>query len=1162
MRLALILVAALVAPAAAQPGGGPDADRPAPTRVPKKPLTAKEKEILAEVERDFERYQAAANAHHQRTQLILSREYNSRKRQLEKRYASRLAAAERDRQARQLDAMRLMEKFIADHPAHKRFTPDVMFRLADLYLDEANYLYDQQFALDTSGNPPPPAGDEDLDYDGADYSKALGTWRQILDKFPEYRQRDGATYLLAYYLNQMNRDREALAVARGLVCANKFNPLDPAPEAPPETAVQRRLTSSYRRAFVSPYGGCTQIGDNKLLAQDAWVRIVGDVHFNTPGELGEAIAAYEKVARNVKSTLYDEALYKLAWSFYRNDEFVKGIEAFDEAIRHSDRLVAQGKPPLDLRPEALQYIAISFTDPWSSDELADPQRGFDRAWSFYKSRLKQGHVRDVFVQLGDTFELVEAWDQAVDSYRVALKYWPLHATNPVVHQKVVAALQSKGDTSAADEEAARLALLYAPGTEWYTANETDRRAMSAYATIGQRMLRAAAENVHKSAQGMRAEYAKNETPENKLRYIAQYRKAAALYKRFIDEYPTADEVYEFTYRLGETSFFAGRYMEAIGHYRWVRDHKDLSSARFQQAAFSIIKSYEAEIERRVADGELAVVPDPTMDQLKAAPRPIKPRRIPALLVEYRDALDQYQNLVNDPSTAPAMGLDAGMVSYRYLDLADAEKRFAKTFDKFCGTPEAVQAKDNLLAIYEATDQDAKFAATNKRFINSKCGTADDIALARAQIRSKSFREAEDVFNSKEYPRAAIDFYRYYKTAPRDDPNLPVALYNSAVAYDRSGKPKTAVYLFKEFTNNPDAAYRDSEYYLPALYLTAVSHYKAFDYKLAVDVYLEVVEVASQKGRKPPAGDRSAEQIRLDALYNAALLRELDRVYYDPRNQPGTGAASLYERYAREEQDRRKADRAMWAVARVWRLAGDANKLRKAYDDWRKRYGRDAGNADDYIFSYYDMAKQYAKKGKKRDAQRMRAATLQAWSDVGRPRRSPGATMAAEFEFAEADEAKAPFDRYKIRRAPRTKREAERALDRLDQLANDAVTRFQGLAKYESAIWSLAARVRIGDVRFFQALKIAEIPAPRELIRLDEKYPDKEILIRYQDALDTKVKPLEQQARLQWERVTELGKQQGVSNEWTRLAQERLHDFISQTEFPVLREEMREGTSTP
>src|SRR5690606_32371224 len=137
------------------------------------------------------------------------------------------------------------------------------------------------------------------------------------------------------------------------------------------------------------------------------------------------------------------------------------------------------------------------------------------------------------------------------------------------------------------------------------------------------------------------------------------------------------------------------------------------------------------------------------------------------------------------------------------------------------------------------------------------------ALARTQNRSKEFREAEDLFVDKKYAEAAIAFYRYYKKTPQDDPNLPIALYNSAVAYDKSGKPKTAVYLYKEFTDNPDKRFRDSEYYLAALYNTAASNYKAFDYKSAVDGYLEVVTVSGQKGRKvPPTFELSLDELRL------------------------------------------------------------------------------------------------------------------------------------------------------------------------------------------------------------------------------------------------------------------------------------------------------------
>src|SRR5205814_1545096 len=147
-------------------------------------------------------------------------------------------------------------------------------------------------------------------------------------------------------------------------------------------------------------------------------------------------------------------------------------------------------------------------------------------------------------------------------------------------QKIVAAYEAKGQTDLADEEAAKLAAAYVQGTEWYTANETDREAMEAQSRIRQRMLRAAAENTHKAAQQARVDYLTKPTPEGKEKYVQLYRRAAELYGNFIDEYPTSPDVYEFTYRLGETRFFAEEYLVAVGYYRWVRDHRDLSEARF------------------------------------------------------------------------------------------------------------------------------------------------------------------------------------------------------------------------------------------------------------------------------------------------------------------------------------------------------------------------------------------------------------------------------------------------------------------------------------------------------------------------------------------------------------------------------------------------------
>lgn len=1161
-------------PAFAQPGGAfPQPQQTAPEEAeaapaPAAPLTPEELEVLGEVEQLYERYAEAAAGHNTRMRTILRNEYEDRKTKLERRYAEKIDSAAKQERERRLAAIALLEKFIQDYPSHEQFTPDAMFRLADLYLDKANYDFEQSFDLFAEAPLPDeadPAAEGDGGFTGmrADYSKSLELWTQISTRFPEYRQRAGVLYLLAYYLNEIGETRPALQVARGLVCASKYDPMATPEPAPDKEAVRRLLGATDKAPYVDIYADCQPVKSETELQQDAWARIVGDIHFTTPGELNQAISAYSRVASDPESPFYDEALYKLAWSYYRNDDFLEGIEAFDKSIVHYDKLVAEGGEPLELRQEALQYIAISFTDPWSVDEQPDPQRSFDRAYDFYDDRLDEPHVRDVFVQLGDTFMLLEAYTQAADSYRIAVNEWPLHPTNPEVHQKIVNAFERLGDSTLADEEAARLASRYAPGTEWFEANETNREAMESQQRIGERMLRAAAENTHKSAQQARQDYVADPTPENKQRYLELYASAADLYRRFLETYPTSEFAYEFTYRLGETLYFSERYEEAIPHYTWVRDHRDLSSARFEKAARSIVQAHEAILERAVAAGTVQEPPIPGIEELRAMPAPIQPIAVPAEYANLQRALDEYQRLVSDPQTAPQMGYEAGLISYRHLDLDDAEARFQFTFQKFCGTTEAVQAKDALLAIYEARGQDDKFKETNDTFISSQCGTEEDVQLAKAQNRSKEFREAEDRFADGQYADAAIEFYRYYKTAPADDPSRPIALYNSAIAYERSGKPKTSVYLFQEFTQNPDPAFRKSEYYLPALYLTAVSYYKAFDYDKAVETYLDVVKAADEKGRKPPAGDRTLEQIKLDALFNAALLRELDRVYQDPRGQKGTGAASLYARYAELEPDRRKADRARWAVARVWRQAGNLNQLERAYTQWRREYGRDPGNGDDYVFTFYDLAKQNEKKGNSRAANKFKSETLKAWNDVGQPKGTAASDMAAEFAF---EQAEAYYDKqftpHKIKRAPTTKKQADRVLDELDALANRTKQKYLDLAKYESGPYGLAALVRVGDVLFFQGLKIAEIPVPKDIERLDARAPEQGILFQYQDAIAALVKPLEEAAKVQWVKVVDAGKQQGVSNEWTQLAQERLHDFVSQDEFPVLRPALREGTETP
>ena len=173
----LLILALLGGIATAQPGTQPPAPAPAPspsgTPVPNEPgpngpglgvpapapnpgrpvavkpplqLDPKEMDELKDVEAEYDNFVKAADEHDKRMRTIARREYDQRTGELERRYAERIAKTEADQSKRHNETIALLEKFLQNHPNHEQFTPDAMFRLADLYIDQANEELDQRMA--------------------------------------------------------------------------------------------------------------------------------------------------------------------------------------------------------------------------------------------------------------------------------------------------------------------------------------------------------------------------------------------------------------------------------------------------------------------------------------------------------------------------------------------------------------------------------------------------------------------------------------------------------------------------------------------------------------------------------------------------------------------------------------------------------------------------------------------------------------------------------------------------------------------------------------------------------------------------------------------------------------------------------------------------------
>ncbi len=123
-------------------------------------------------------------------------------------------------------AIQVFERFLESYPEDGERTPDVMFRLAELYFDEAAYAkLDADERMDRLINERRGQGlpTEDLQSAPVDYRCSVLLYRNIIERFPAFRLRDATHYLLGWVLKEMGHEDEAISSYKGLVCPSRFH---------------------------------------------------------------------------------------------------------------------------------------------------------------------------------------------------------------------------------------------------------------------------------------------------------------------------------------------------------------------------------------------------------------------------------------------------------------------------------------------------------------------------------------------------------------------------------------------------------------------------------------------------------------------------------------------------------------------------------------------------------------------------------------------------------------------------------------------------------------------------------------------------------------------------------------------------------------------------
>jgi tetratricopeptide (TPR) repeat protein len=1148
------------------------------------PSTAPSPALVEELAKDVERFNEAVTGYRSAANVVIRRAYADKLRTIRSKYEPLIALNEKEEKERRLDAIAMFEAFLRKYPSDKRWTPDAMFRLAELYYEKSSeeFLASQeafQKSLDSAnpaqGQPPK-----------ADYTPTVNLYKRLLTEFPNYRLLDAAYYLLGFCLGEMGQEAEAKQALLALTCSNQYKPLDP-----PAPAMPNAQTASTRGPLVDKYKDCQPVRKDSKFVPEAWTR-VGEMHFDG-GELPLAISAYTRVLDYKDSSYYDKALYKLAWSFYRDNRYHEAIRDFDRLVKFADEKKAAGdKFGSDLRPEAIQYLAISFAEPdWDGDTAPDAETGLQRADTFYKGRENEPHVREVYQRLGDILFDSTKYNEAIAVYRALLAKWPYYAQAPKVQDKIVAAFERDRNLVMAAKEREILGRNYAKGTEWYRQNQDNPDALNEAQQLAEDALLMAATNVHAGAQACQ--------DKASAQCKQMYRTAAELYEKYLAAYPNSKRAYEFSFFYAEALYYSDQLPQAITAYTAVRD-SNLDNRYQQDAAIRVVKAYEDIIERQKT---ARLLDEPPIPDEKNTKPPVSPLAMPEAYQKYVQAIDWYvANLRDD--RVPDLKYAAAVAMLRYRNWPEARGRLAQIGTDYCATKPEVGFKAYEAMIktyfidYNVEDEEQKDCALGRLlqlaegFGESACGKNPGAGeyLARINQIKSSVKSAvitkrltlalenEEKGTEKQLTQCreggggialvtgvgpqpggttaapgapgrtskvstevdvslALDLMDLVNQNPKDA-DAPNNLNNACVLYEKLYQYGEATKCYERLARD----YPDHKLAQDAVWNAARNHLRFFEFDQAVEGYLKVAtdpKFAQSEHRK-------------EALGQAAMLLDNDQQY--------ARAAQMYKRYSDAMMDKpRDAAQAHLFSCTAYEKQKDTKGQAACLKDLVNRFKGQPEAGEFVVEAYLKQAQIAEKSGDKRATM----ASYQKVRDEFLTRRlapaTPAATAAAKAEYLLLEDK---FNAFKNR--PLNLRSGAAAKKTLDQFMSDAKNlqeEYKRVWEYKDATWTLASMLRRGDIfyEFAQKLiKSADDPpadvkaAGKKACRADPSLCG-EAETQYKDAIFQFVTPVEDNAKQQWRSTLEQAAKLGVTNEYVKKARENLSKYLPE-EFPFVKDE--------
>ena len=788
--------------------------------------------------------------------------------------------------------LEVSESFVKEGSVKIKDQDKILIRVAEYYIEEGDDNYEKDFdgflaaeekylellnlfdqgQLDTE-----PEGPKEPIYD---YSKAIEIYDKIVNDFPQSEYADDALYSKAFLSEKMKEGSLGRRIYQEVI--------DKYPESLFAAESYMRLAEYY----FAPRED-----------KDREKNIV---------ELQKAIKLYKNVLNYRNSKRYDEALYKLGWSYYKlaavdpsyySDAIIYFLAVVDD-IERAEKLDPKNKISTpNVKDEAIAYIGISF-----SDEDTYAKAGVANARKFIENIGGRNYGVKVMRALGETYQKVENYETAISAYTNLLDMYPKYEEAPLITQKIAETYFDMGRDQ--DEYRTRQFLFsnYNPNSEWY-------------------------------------EYITNSEIPDKLKYQQEAYKLAerALYTNIVLDQQKAQQLESDSLAVPGTVWQkvidgCQEYLQVFStdsnaysinwNYAFILDAKlSRYDEAFEQYMHVSSDYLEKEFQEKSAINAIFVAE--TLVTLAAAPKDTSglidfdnPESLrPDLLTENEkrviEAYNNYIKLFPNNEMTPVFLAKAGGIYFNHRQFAEAKVYFNTLVRRFPGAKQKSIAYRSIMNSYFALGKFKDSELIAKQILQQKDIPDEDKIFAEKRLAQSIFKNAKLFQDQGQFLEAALEYRRVYDESAAEKGLVDAALYNSAYMYDEIQEWQKAVDTYLLLVDK----FSDSEYALRSLNNAAEDYKEMKQYADAGDIFRKIFEL-----------NKENKEVAEPALSNAS--------YYYVKGEEWQKAITVNDQYIAVYSDEDLAVDLFFANAGNYLKLGNLIEANKIYENFANKYPTD------------------------------------------------------------------------------------------------------------------------------------------------------------------------------------------------------------------------------